>query len=373
MSTKRPQFRRYRRDQDGNMAMILAIALIPICMVIGLSFDMQRARQAKNSLQVAVDAASLAAARQMQKNIYAVDTVKSVALDYFHADLASSHSVTCPDPTITIDTEEYLVLIDAKCTMPTTFAGFMGQENWELGAAASAKSTVTRIDLALMLDVSGSMAGSRMTALQTSAKEAVDVLLAPDTGNGGRIALAPYSWSVNAGDFAEDAVGDDWVGYQAGICPTAEITPLTQDAELLHTQIDALTADGSTAGHIGIAWSWYLISDDWDNFWGNTGANDNNGVSVTKAVILMTDGAFNQAYSADEGSSEDQAEAICDRMKTAGVVVYSVAFQAPTAGQEILADCATSADTYFEAETAEDLSAIYHTIASKLGQLRLTD
>jgi hypothetical protein len=86
----------------------------------------------------------------------------------------------------------------------------------------------------------------------------------------------------------------------------------------------------------------------------------------------MTDGAFNTEYLAGQGSSYQQAEDMCDAMKASGVVVYSVAFQAPASGQAALQDCATSpSGHYFNASSGAQLQDAYREIASQLAGLHL--
>src|SRR5690606_35997231 len=55
--------------------------------------------------------------------------------------------------------------------------------------------------------------------------------------------------------------------YQTGrytaCVPSAPIVPMTSDKEALKTVIDGFVASGMTAGHLGTAWAWYLLSPNW--------------------------------------------------------------------------------------------------------------
>ena len=42
------------------------------------------------------------------------------------------------------------------------------------------------------------------------------------------------------------------------------IQPLTNDTAMLKRRIDKLQTGGSTAGHLGTAWAWYLLSPNWN-------------------------------------------------------------------------------------------------------------
>ncbi len=71
------------------------------------------------------------------------------------------------------------------------------------------------------------------------------------------------------------------------------------------------------------------------------------------------------------GSMDTQLQSICALAKDQGVVVYGIAFSAPTAGQAQILGCATSTAYYFEAENNVQLTTAFRTIASNISQLRL--
>ncbi len=65
------------------------------------------------------------------------------------------------------------------------------------------------------------------------------------------------------------------------------------DRSSLSSQIDALSAGGSTAGHIGLAWGWYLLSPNFSSILpAESQPADYEEPDVLKVVILMTDGSI---------------------------------------------------------------------------------
>lgn len=77
---------------------------------------------------------------------------------------------------------------------------------------------------------------------------------------------------------------------------------------------------------------------------------------------------------------DTQLQAICSLAKNQGVIIYGIAFEAPTAGQAQIAQCSTqtgnsgSADDsnyYFEAD-GDSIGTDFKTIAANISQLRLT-
>ena len=117
--------------------------------------------------------------------------------------------------------------------------------------------------------------------------------------------------------------------------------------------------------------------------------------TADKVLILMTDGQFNTYYDWDwvynrrlgrweyvwteiSGSSvsEQRARTLCDNMKSTSrdIVIYSVAFKAPTSAKNLLKYCATNATThYFDAENGAELRTAFRIIANDVNRLRLTE
>lgn len=70
-------------------------------------------------------------------------------------------------------------------------------------------------------------------------------------------------------------------------------------------------------------------------------------------------------------SMDTQLQQICALAKGQGVIVYGIAFEAPTNGQTQIRNCATSSSHYFNAAGLQIRTA-FRAIASNISQLRLT-
>lgn len=155
-------------------------------------------------------------------------------------------------------------------------------------------------------------------------------------------------------------------------CRTQPPVELTNDRAKLIDYVSSLTTDGFTAGHLGVAWAWYLISDRWSAIFDGTATpvafTD---PDTTKAIVLMTDGFFNYDPTRPL-HSRDQARALCDNIKVKGVSIYAVAFAAPREGREVLEYCATDPGYYFDARNGDELKQAYKEIALSLSDLRLS-
>jgi hypothetical protein len=171
-----------------------------------------------------------------------------------------------------------------------------------------------------------------------------------------------------------------------GACTqTNYVTPLTSNKSRLTTAIDDLQTGGSTAGQIGIAWGWYMISPNFKSVWDQEEENkakDYGTKELVKVAVLMTDGEFN--YSTCKGVDSGklcnpatnefaQATAICTAMKTQKIVVYTVGLElTDSASQNFLTGCATSPAYAYLAASVDDLKVAFKKIATSISKLRLS-
>ncbi|MEL6724484.1 MAG: TadE/TadG family type IV pilus assembly protein [Pseudomonadota bacterium] len=396
------------QDTRGNIAMLFGVIVVPVLLVVAFAIDSSRELSTAKHLQAAIDAASLAGARALEDATQSDEEVRQIALTSLSANLESSHSdMACAQANVTVNRELGTVNVQSQCQINALFGGTLTPEDMSVASAATAKANVTKLDLALMLDVSGSMGGDRIADLRTAAITTAQTLLTPAAGDRVRISFVSYATSVNAGAYGNTVLGrpanddsdgdgldrvcvsertgtaawnDDepelgkWVGDLAADCPTSSLLPLTNNLSLFESEINSLVADGWTAGHLGVAWSWYLISPDWSDIWPSASEPlAYNEPNTVKAVILMTDGMFNREYVLAQGDSEDQATRMCDEMRDQQVLVYSVAFQAPPDAIAILRDCAGDDSRFFDASNGEELLDAYAAIASQLSALTLVD
>lgn len=390
-------------DRQGTVAMIFGLMFLAFAMIAGMAIDMGRVTHMKTRLVAAADAASLAAGNALLDGSLNNAEIEELARTYFQNNLEQGGDLfgVVPAPNVQVNRATGDVDIDVTATVPMTITKLAGFTDVNLPVNSASRFDQRDIELAMALDVTGSMRGTKIADLRTAAKDLVDILL-PDGGqpNKVRIGLAPYSASINAGSYAgtvtgggllgntcihertgpnrfTDAVptGLDILGTATNLfCPTAKVVPMTDNKATLKSQIDGYNASGATAGHLGAAWAWYLVSPVWDSIWpaASKPAAYNDGKTI-KAIILMTDGVFNTQYVSGNGSSADQARAVCAEMKSKGVAVYSIAFQAPGSAQSLLQECSSGSSFYFSAANGQELRQSFQKIAQKLNNLRLTN
>jgi len=182
------------------------------------------------------------------------------------------------------------------------------------------------------------------------------------------------------------------------------IQPLSTDTTMLKRRIDKLVSGGSTAGHLGTAWAWYLLSPNWNTvlqaafptsyaagpYSDLTTLNSKGQPKLRKIAVLMTDGDYNINYckgtealnsnqtpqikcNSENGLSQAQATSLCTAIKNAKIEVYTVGFEVSAAAKAFLTSCATDASHYYDATTEVALQAAFRDIALKIATLRLTN
>lgn len=196
-----------------------------------------------------------------------------------------------------------------------------------------------------------------------------------------RLPSGAYNASPNAAnDDAYLAAGyatwDDyrerWNVYGDNDCRSATPFQLNDNSEQIENYIEALSANGGTAGHQGIEWGWYLISPEFsDIFTGKAAPLPYNEPDGAKAMIIMTDGEFNSQLFGSQGNSVAQAKALCDEIKAKDIIIYTVAFDAPQQGKDVLAYCASGVEFAFTAQNAGELTESYKAIATSISDLRI--
>ncbi len=168
------------------------------------------------------------------------------------------------------------------------------------------------------------------------------------------------------------------------------VTPLTPNKDRLNAAIDALSTGGTTAGQIGIAWAWHLLSPNFATVWDKETVNQPLAYTTSelaKVAILMTDGEFNASTcrgvpigdlastsGCNTSTPFQQAEAICTAMKAQGIVIYTVGLQLNTAlySDDFLLACATSPQHAFLAADTDELEDAFKQIATSISKLRLS-
>jgi Flp pilus assembly protein TadG len=168
---------RFWGNSKGNVAVIFAIASIPMLVAIGCAVDYSLAARMKSKMQSAADAASVGAISQSSPGYAAAEAMTgngSVAAgvtdsnNIFMSNLCgpiptgctniSGYSNLAVTPTVTKTGSALVSVVNFTAQVPVTFLKVMGWQTLTIsGTSTSSAAMSTYLDFYLTLDVSGSM------------------------------------------------------------------------------------------------------------------------------------------------------------------------------------------------------------------------
>ncbi|WP_342360669.1 TadE/TadG family type IV pilus assembly protein [Terrarubrum flagellatum] len=363
----------FRRDEQGATAVMFGVALVPLMVAIGASADYARMADYRTQMQAGVDAAAIAMAKEAANATNAQLTTRGRPFYNLSAPdrdgfATSGFSATRSGKTIAVQATGNVQLV---------FGGFLGMGSADITAQSQVTSGAKKVELALVLDNTGSMAqASKLVELKKAVINLMDKMqtindASPDTV---KIALVPFTTQVNigksysnaawlryhdngtAGSAADKAswngcvmdrdqpqnindtspISTDYhywhpIAYQGkspapryndwnGPCQTLQpIMQLTSDlkstgAGSMRYAINNMKANGNTNVSIGVAWGLKALM----NRAPFAGAAAPGDADVIKAMIVLTDGDNTEdRWSGFQSDIDSRTSATCATAKNA--------------------------------------------------------
>lgn len=198
MSTIGGAVRAFARSKSGNVAMLFGLAAIPLMVGVGAAVDYGRALLVRERMGNAADAAALAVG-SWQGQTKAQLQVK--ARQYFDANFPPE--ILGAPAALNLNFSGNDIVVNVSGTVPTTMLRLANFQSIDVHAASTVTVGMGTLEVALALDNSGSMAGSKITALKTAASDLVDSLFNSAKGSTKadpiKIAVVPFAAGVNVG------------------------------------------------------------------------------------------------------------------------------------------------------------------------------
>lgn len=191
-------FRAFGRDQRGNAAIIFCFCAVPLAAGAGLAIDTMLAYSVEDQLQKSLDAAGLAAGRTALP-----EDVEADARSYFNTNFDAGPrlaQINDDDLDIEVSKSGDDLILSATAVMPTRFMRLFGQDTVTVAATTRINREIRQMELALVLDNTGSMLGSKFDTMQAAALDLVDIIYGDDESNPNLfVAVVPYTAVVNIG------------------------------------------------------------------------------------------------------------------------------------------------------------------------------
>jgi Flp pilus assembly protein TadG len=426
--------RRFAANRSGNFTIMFAGAAVALLLAAGVAVDIGRAITTKSEMRNALDAAILAAARELSSGRLKENQVAAFLENYVEGTLGVELGAGLQYQLVDVRVDTANETVYAKLTrdLPLTLASVAGLNSREYSSESMATYGFGKAEVAMTLDITGSMKGSKLSDLKRAAKHGIEELLAgndpldPDI----RVTTIPYAAAVNVGllknvifvenrdnsgeppadtdvisvssssapddcaterkgkfQFTDDNPARGLINrdYRVEDCPETGLSPLTADKDRLLKSIDSFKAEGTTAGHIGIQWAWYMISPVWKDYVPAPSVAAEYDKDTRKFMIIMTDGEFNTAYAGvsrwqdvgqQSSKSLEYARKLCDNIKKKNIEVFTIGFALKEkSAKDVLKYCATANSTdvkyYYDVSTGAELKQVYSDIANTIKALRL--
>jgi Flp pilus assembly protein TadG len=399
------------RDARANFAPMFALTLVPILGFIGTAVDYSRGNSVKAAMQAALDSTGLMLSKDAAGLTPEQMTAKANSIFSTLFNQPEAQNVTLTASLSTPQAGNFKLNIAAKAKVDARFLRVFGQNSFEVGSATEVVWGIKRLELALALDNTGSMASNnKMTELKKAAKTLLDILKVAAKKEGDvKVAIVPFDTTVKVGkafkneswiDFSVKSINkDDWEGcvidrswpndgtdatpdgssakkFPASQCgpDIVRALPLTDiwtGLDTLKTKVDNMQPNGNTNVTIGLAWGWHVLTNSVPFEQGSAPQPD-----LDKVIILLTDGTNTQAWDNINNKNIFTASAIdartaaaCANVKAANIRIYTV--RVIDGNATLLKDCATNPMMFYDVQNASQLNGVFTSIAQNLANLRI--
>ena len=408
---------RLPRDRQANVAPIFALAVIPIISLIGASVDYSRGNAAKASMQAALDSTGLMLSKEASSLTSTQLTQKANA--YFNAQFhwPEAHNIQVTPKLVTLGSGKMQLDVSGAALVDSTFTRVFGLSQIPISTSSQVIWGFRKLELALALDNTGSMAQSgKIQALKTAANNLLNTLQAASKSPGDiKVAIVPFDTTVRISTSYKNQNWFDWAtldcnGSQSGSgcgsqpqnnwdgciidrnqpydvqdnSPTTSSTrypaydcgnltssmPLSSDWTALHAKVNAMQASGATNVTIGLEWAWHSLTPNTPFTEAGTANSD-----LDKVIVALTDGENTKNRWWGDGVHSDsridaRTSLACTNIKAAGIKLYTI--RVIEGNATLLRDCATNPSMYYDVQQASQLDSVFRTIAEKLANLRLS-
>ena len=189
----------FTRNEDGHTAMMTAVAGLCLLGSAALAIDISRGVSAQVNLADASDAVALMLAKS---DLEDEGEMRAAAESHLAQLYPGASAAALRIVSIVRDGDQ--VRVQLADNRATTFANVLGETDMDIGASATAVYSEKNMDIALVLDTTESMAGSKMASLQQAATRMVTTIEGYDSASV-RMSVVPFSNYVNVGLSRRDA------------------------------------------------------------------------------------------------------------------------------------------------------------------------
>ncbi|MBF0480414.1 MAG: TadE/TadG family protein [Desulfovibrionaceae bacterium] len=382
---------------------VLALSLPVLAGLAGLAVDGGNLYISHNKLQSAVDSAALSASLQLpydpnlSKGLVQGAAATMVGKDYPGATVQN----------VTLGTQIRSACVTAQASVNLTLMAALGIAANTVTASSCAG--FNNLEIALVLDDTGSMAGAPITAVRNAATDLVNLVIPVGGASSTKVGLVPFRGKIHLGTNVDgktagcrNADGSVNTTNTASCNSVSAIQALTTNPATIINAINTLTATGTASGTViseGIKWGQYVLLGPYFTQGGPVS-------QFRKVMILLTDGETEDGkcggqyaapydpndywYNAYYGMGVQNCHCgggttgclnaamlkAAANAKAAGVEIFCIRYSSDSNAtaismmQTMASSTPGTNDHYFTAPTNADISTMFNLIGQQLG-LRL--
>ncbi len=391
--------KRLLADRSGNVLMLTGLSFLFLVAIGGAGYDLGKQQLVKQRMQQASDAAAIAGAGMEDTATPAEREL--MANNIFFLNYPDSYlGIARPAPGIQVVGNNVEVRVP-NTNVPTSFMSNLGVNSLPANGFTRAriKTPLRPIDLIMVMDNSGSMAGTDVGADNTLNGDAA-ISLGYCRSWLASLGYAPFWASYYCGP-----ASPPFYRYSlSGITGLTRVNALRYAADyaaglLLNPNVDnnqiaSVTWNGTLVNSQDFQTSYAPVQNFLRGMFATSTTNSTLGLAraqalgaagfragTVRAVLLLTDGSNYP----DPVSYNASSRIICDQLKADGVVVYTIAFGTDVENdmsvRQFLSDCATGGSngantnnlgaTFFIAPDAATLTRAFDEIVISLRRVRI--
>lgn len=371
---------RLLRDRTGNIALSFAVVSVPLLTAMGVGFDYARALNVHREMQTNLDAALIAAVKEIGTKDD--EALKKELANWLAAEASVIGTYELDTNSVVIDSTNHGITARVKANVSTTFLKIIGKQTVPVSVQASVtgggvaaeeeNKAQNAFSMYFVLDRSGSMDEDTTTSYTTTCYKT-------------NKAKTPYTCTklykkmealklASASLLAQILVADPETKYSrtGGVSYNNVMqspTPLAWGTSTVSSYINNLSSTGTTNSGEAFQKAYDSLSVEGTGSEEKAHETKNGNKEPTKFIVFMTDGENNVS------GADTKTKKYCAKARTDGIRVFSIAFMAPPAGQSLLSYCATNPEDYFSAESTAELVAAFTSIGKSASKtlIRLTN
>jgi Flp pilus assembly protein TadG len=424
--------RRFSGSSSGNVAVIFAVSAVPIIALMGGAVDFSRATLLRMKMQDALDATSIMLAKE----------ASTATASQLETDANSLFTAQFKQPEVenlaldlNYTSGEQQLTLSGSASLKTAFIGLVGINSLAFDGSSTVNWGSKGLQVALVLDNTGSMASNgKLAALKSATNNFLDKLKSAASSDGDvYVSIVPFAKDVNLGPSNYNASWIDWAtwdssctyggygghrghhcsppshgtwtgcvvdrgndyGPSSGNYDTNVVAPTTSNSATLYVAEDY--SDCPQAA-MGLSYDWSTMKTVVNNMVAAGNTNQGLGLQVgwmslagggpftvptppdpdaeyNKAIIILSDGLNTEdRWYSNANQIDARQKKTCDNIKAAGITLYIIQVNTssdPTS--TLLKNCASDASMFYLLTSSGQILTTLSTIATGLDNVFLSE